>query len=168
MIDSILPVDNGKTRIFRSVLQSIMELRQICNHGPDLLPPQALEKAITDDSSQERKQDDISSQESDCCGVCGCDLSSSEVDNIFEFTLPCLHILCRKCMTLGDPTAIITDAIVCPLCADILPNENFEDGESLDSRVSLEKYQPSSKVMALMENLKAYRLESIDGNTIKR
>lgn len=127
------------------------------------MAPQALEKAKTDDSSQERNQDDISSQESDCCGVCGCELSSSKVDNIFEFTLPGLHILYRKCMTLGDPTGIVTDAIACPICADVLPNENFEDEESLDSRVSLEKYQLSSKVMALMDKFKAYRLESIDG-----
>lgn len=167
IIDSILPINDKKTRIFHSVIQSILKLRQICNHGPDLLPPQALEKAKIGDSGQETDQGIISNYELDCCGICGCEICPAELDNIFESALPCLHNLCRNCVT-RDSNGVISDVIVCPLCADVLPNENFEDVNPVDSEASRRNYQPSSKVMALMKNLRTYRKESTAESPIKR
>jgi len=137
------------SRLDKGIFNTILKLRQICNHGRDLLSAQTLElldeKFVTETLSEEI------SGEVPPCENCGRNIQASSSGTVEEHILPCMHFLCRDCcLSTGG-------AISCPLCSD----NDREMGKECFAPVSEARlyadapYFPSSKVLRLLQNLHA-------------
>ncbi|KAI0847593.1 SNF2 family N-terminal domain-containing protein [Daldinia vernicosa] len=125
-----------------NTFQFILRLRQICNHGSDLLPGDL----------QDWLKDATCSQ-SQGCEFCGKFLDHE--DELSYHVFSCFHQVCRVCLQNSgayDDSSHFT----CPLCNDTA----LEGDESMKSTRGSEgskvrplTYQLSSKVKALLQNL---------------
>ena len=161
-MDSSFAAD-GKMKGFCGIFQSIMTLRQVCDHGRDLMSQSA-----TGRLEQYEKMGGASAITfyPSMCELCGRQLDMSESDNDSQFLLPCLHILCLSCGS-ADQEGMAMGARVCPVCTGESSSISPRDCRSPNPQMTTNEYCPSSKTLALVENLRSYQSESNQG-PIKR
>ena len=162
VMDSSFTVD-GKLKGFCGIFQTIMTLRQVCDHGRDLMSQSATGRLkqyeMTDGSS-------VTTFNPTVCELCGHQLDISESENDSQFLLPCLHILCLSCAAAGQE-GMAMDARVCPVCTGETSSISPRDCRSPNPEMTTNEYCPSSKALALVENLRSYQSEASD-KPIKR
>jgi len=142
-IDGYLQAGVNK-RSLAHVMEQILRLRQICNHGKDLLPPAILDMIAEEahDLHESRSKDDIE------CEVCG-----RKVPDLMS-DLECGHLVCIKCSQRLQQEQPEVGA-ACPVCSGFasqeisapktLPVLNSSDARGIE---------PSSKVSRLVRNLR--------------
>ena len=129
------------------VLQTITRLRQFCNHGPDLLPReiQTIFVGIVDEGRMTRAL----TTGSRTCDNCDGQASSGDLSKIIFRTVLCGHTICSRCL----PEEQISNQS-CPLCFSSEVSEHLPQEAQIRRLVDTpHRYQPSSKVSALLENL---------------
>ena len=129
------------------VLQTITRLRQFCNHGPDLLPPemQTLFAGIVDEGKITRALMTGSKK----CDNCDGQASSGDLGKIIFRTVWCGHTICSRCLPEGQ----ISNQS-CPLCFSSEVSKHLpHDAHNRTLVDTHHGYQPFSKVSALLENL---------------
>jgi SWI/SNF-related matrix-associated actin-dependent regulator of chromatin subfamily A3 len=136
-----------------SILQTIMELRKICDHGRRLLSSVPL-KAL--DYYERSGLSAGIYRESETCANCSTDLTESSSAEIPRNDLTCCHLLCGRCIlrVTDDDDSIC--GIACRLCSKYDSEGDVEaaiECENPEKTVS-DVYEPSSKVFALVQNLK--------------
>ena len=129
------------------VLQTITRLRQFCNHGPDLLPRE-LQELLEGNIDREGMTRALMTG-SRTCDSCNGKPSTGGLSKIIFRTVWCGHTICSRCL----PDKQISNES-CPLCfssevSTKLPND-AQDLKAVDVH---QIYQPSSKVLALLQNL---------------
>ncbi|KAF2494437.1 hypothetical protein BU16DRAFT_562094 [Lophium mytilinum] len=144
------------SRLNDSVLQTILRLRQVCNHGSDLLPiaiQNWLDCALK--SADIPPGDILRIQPCECCD------DIMEIENDFEHLLLCLHSICSRCL-MNTRDEYQPDVKICPICS----NHSSQGHIREKSMTNTSTYTPSSKVKALLQNLAASGLDS-NGNPVK-
>ncbi|KAI2471028.1 P-loop containing nucleoside triphosphate hydrolase protein [Annulohypoxylon bovei var. microspora] len=136
-----------------NTFQFILQLRQICNHGRDLLP-QKLQTWL-----DEASPFDIAFLQLQRCEIC------DKEDELLSHPLSCFHQICQGCLPNEGP-AIDGIGPICPLCSDdILGRDEKTKVEwSMTSEFESTSYRPSSKVKALLQNLQNDREATIISN----
>ncbi|KAF2179187.1 hypothetical protein K469DRAFT_597047 [Zopfia rhizophila CBS 207.26] len=128
----------------RSCFQNILRLRQICNHGRDLLPPDTrrwLDSVMS--------TDDNSGTPGQSCE--NCDGAIQDSDSEMDELLGCFHQICKACFEAAQDGDSPGEPF-CPLCSESgCEDKKDRDACDIDSDTS---YRPSSKVRALLENLR--------------
>jgi SNF2 family DNA or RNA helicase len=135
----------------RSCFQSILRLRQICNHGRELLPSGTRDWLDSVTSFNDTPMTQIQTCEN-CDGPIGG--SGNDMDDLLD----CFHQICKACVEAARETGS-PDEPVCPVCSESAPEQN-EDKAPRDVQFGT-TYHPSSKVRALLENLEKARRQSI-------
>ncbi|KAI2624406.1 SNF2 family N-terminal domain-containing protein [Hypoxylon sp. NC1633] len=140
-----LAIDSGGSVM--NTFQLILRLRQICNHGLDLLP-QNLRAWLGDISVF----DNGVVPQFQRCEVCDTAIDGEDAASYYVFS--CFHQVCRIC--LRDKDAHGGTDSVCPACdVDTLERAEAIVDKAADSRgFRSTPYRPSSKVKALLKNLK--------------
>lgn len=135
-----------------SCFQMILRLRQICNHGRDLLP-QSLRDWL-DQGMQINSNTDTTAT--------FCEQCNSEINDVDSVVLDCLHQICASCRR-SSPSVDEQKRTSCPLCSNDPDAAKAEDRRrEYEPRPYLAgPYRPSAKVKALLKRLNASRLESI-------
>lgn len=147
------------------IIQSILRQRQISNHGLDLLPLSI--QAVLKRQCRVREVKNSIKEEGlpVFCEACNQEIEASERNAVFEH---CLHLVCIKC-TLGNNSE--SESLgACPICNDVDGGTKRVQPrvESLQAWSNEFKYSgPSSKVQALLENIKQSQQEVKDGHPIK-
>ena len=158
-------VAGGSIYDFCSILQSILTLRQICDHGSELLSSRALERLDLYRTAQTKGVREHNAIVESACESCGPLLTSCNAPS----ELPrCLHIICSSCLAEGQE-ALSDSTKGCPLCDRNTVVSPASPG-TFSSEITLGEYQPSSKVSALLDNLQKYATESTESteSPIKR
>lgn len=156
----------------RSIFQTITKLRQICDHGRELLSPDAL--AVLDRGYINGGRLETISGEPESCENCGAEVQNHDSGEFADYILSCMHPLCNKCFprNQGDNT----EEPLCPVCSgsgasgSLLEDEQATDPFLDPSQGATDMeflYRPSSKVLALLQNLRADLLVSA-GDPVKR
>lgn len=137
--------------VARSSLQNILRLRQICNHGRELLP-----------STTQKWLDSVMSFCEDptpppsTCEHCDNPMAVSE--DSMDDLVTCLHQVCNTCLKGVQEGDSPTEPI-CPICAES-ECEKKEEVQGTDEMEVEREYHPSSKLKALLENLQKTRCQS--------
>lgn len=101
-------------------------------------------------------------QETETCANCSTNLAESSSAEIPRNDLSCSHLVCGRCMLrVTDDDDSICD-IACPLCSKHDSECNVDaaiECENPEKAVS-DVYEPSSKVLALVQNLRNDRTNS--------
>ncbi|KAI0967465.1 P-loop containing nucleoside triphosphate hydrolase protein [Xylaria arbuscula] len=141
----------------RSVLSLILRLRQVCNHGRDLLPKPTQE--WLENASLYRDQ---SIPMVLTCENCDSTIQDNEPDGM---TLPCLHQICTTCMQSKDTRD--NKQAACPICNNPSLDTEYEARSITPHHRMYEdiNYRPSSKVLALLHNLQADNKMLLPGKT---
>lgn len=133
-----LSIDSGSSTM--KTFQFILRLRQICNHGYDLLPP-----------SLQTRLREASTFKIDLSQYINCEICDSVINEEDESSCVCarFHQVCRACL-MDDDTGPI-----CPLCDDgtLWGSKKIHVKQGTISGSILADYCPSSKVKALLRNL---------------
>ena len=133
------------------VLQTITRLRQFCNHGLDLLPRELQDLLEGKLNGEEMTRALVTGSET--CDSCDGKSSTGGLSKIIFRTLWCGHTICSRCL----PERQISNQS-CPLCFSSEVSTNFSDGAQDPKAVDFHcRYQPSSKVSALLHNLSVER-----------
>ena len=141
--------DFDKTGSGNNVLQTIIRLRQFCNHGLDLLPRET--RVTLGGYIDEVEVTRALMTRSKTCDSCHMQSSPSDLSKIIFRTVSCGHTICSQCL----PEKQISNQS-CPLCFDsVVVNNSSNDAQDLELADIYRKYQRSSKVSALLENLSA-------------
>jgi SNF2 family DNA or RNA helicase len=135
----------------RSTLQNILRLRQICNHGRELLPS-TTQKWL--DSVMSFYEGPITPPPT--CEHCDDPMADSEEN--MEDLISCLHQVCKACLRYAQEDDGSSEP-VCPICAESECGKKKEVQDTDEMEVETE-YHPSSKVKALLENLQKTRWQS--------
>lgn len=149
-----LSIDSGGSTM--NAFSLILRLRQVCNHGRDLLPAH-LQRWI----DQARLFSDQTLPNPASCEVCN---NIPVLKGRELMILPCLHQLCQTCIKWDDRGDKEKSAI-CPLCEGSLPRVFEQSFDSVRSD-SHSQYNPSSKVRALIKNLNIDRKEAVQSKTL--
>ncbi|KAF8243891.1 hypothetical protein K440DRAFT_31423 [Wilcoxina mikolae CBS 423.85] len=135
------------------LLQCILRLRQICNHGMEMLP-KALRERLENHLAASRGMIIDTPPSSQTEG------SAIFADTGIESSLP--HVICRSCAskTQDNPVNDSEDAqqgnSICPVCLEPSINARGSPGSEAAYPANEEVegvYEPSSKVKALLKNL---------------
>jgi len=155
----------GNSGSVRNIFQTITKLRQICDHGRELLSPETL--AVLDQGYINEERLEAMSREPQPCESCGAVVQDPDSDEIANRLLSCLHFLCNQCFP-NNPGGD-TEETLCPMCPASGTYDSFSEDEkvtdpfpdpSQDAMDIDYSYRPSSKVLALLQNLRADRLGS--------
>lgn len=138
-----LSIDSGGSTM--NAFSLILRLRQVCNHGLDLLPTH-LQEWI----KQARLFSDQTLPNLTACEVCNGTLAPKGKEMMI---LPCSHELCQTCVDLGEKGDKGKSA-VCPICEGSYSQAIGQLSARVDQDSDLQ-YKPSSKVCALITNLQA-------------
>ena len=140
----------GQTNAF----QLILRLRQICNHGVDLLPAKLC--GWLQQASPFGLQGPLE------CEKCeSCDAVLRDVDETTLEGLSCGHQICSTCRRDSGGEDLDGDrALVCPLCQRVEPSARCNEDSSLSAGKNPRFYQPSSKVRELLRNLESDKHEA--------
>ena len=148
-----------KLKSFATVIQQILRLRQICDHGKEMLSFKTLQNMEDFNASQGSKGSILPSAETALCGACG-----RKVED-FDSFLRCLHPTCRPCSEEKDISTPDGEP-ECLICASTAfqdtshhPDTESESETRDDTGV---EYWPSSKVAALLKNLRRFSQEPTD------
>jgi SWI/SNF-related matrix-associated actin-dependent regulator of chromatin subfamily A3 len=146
---------------YHSILQAILRLRQLCNHGTDLWPAR-LRAQFQRNRRISQGQVNFFLDNLDECEACGNDIGDDGQGDTTPNSCP--HILCRLCAT-GKATKGASKASqkllnhACPLCftCDMDPDAPKKAPPKKKAMTRLKErphnWQPSSKVCALIKNL---------------
>jgi len=146
----------------RNIFQTITKLRQICDHGRELLSPEAL--TVLDHGYINGERSEVMSREPLSCESCGTAVQDPDSDGIADYLLSCLHLLCNQCLPNNEGGN--TEEALCPVCSASRTYDSFSEDEkvmdpfpdpSQDAMDIDYSYRPSSKVLALLQNLRADR-----------
>jgi len=87
---------------------------------------------------------------------------------MLESLLPCLHLICKTCLPNAQDWSI-SEEQVCPICSGTDPElENEQSEQAPEDAMDIDfSYNPSSKVQALLQNLRTDKSQS-GGDLIKR
>lgn len=130
-------VNSGSKRVGSGVhiTQLFLRLRQVCNHGIDLLPKQVTEELFSTGRSGKSDRDAISTTFSHMiCENCKHPVKVGS-KNLFTFD-DCQHVICNSCSTQDGE---------CPAC--LSANQDLE---------TVCEVIPSTKVQALIRKLKEH------------
>lgn len=133
-----------------SLFQAILRLRQISNHGSDLLPG----------PMQEYLARALRSADTSSCGLLtmqtceSCDRTMGTCEDSTQL-LPCLHSICKQCTAVTEGNGR-PDRLACPICSEDTTRTELQDHPSQ----ALPEYLPSSKVMALLMRLEGAGYDS--------
>lgn len=145
-----------------SVLQTILKLRQIANHGRDLLPEGLLR------SVDRLGMGALLDLASDTCEACGVTIKQNNVEEQLAF-VECAHQICTRCSSVTTENTLT--GAKCPLCygdgALGRKNSSRELSQQAKGRPA-SSYEPSSKVEALLRNLEADRSEASGCNKSRK
>ena len=148
--------EDGKLKSFATVIQLILRLRQICNHGKEMLSAKTLKNINDFMSSQGAKGGMLpiveTALETALCGICR--RKVQDIDSL----LPCMHPACSSCSEEKE-MMVSKGELECSICASTgSPRSNEDSGidQPMPKAVKL-NYNPSSKVAALIKNLLSYR-----------
>jgi len=150
-------LSGAASKEYTSILQAILRLRQICNHNTDLWPAK-LKTQFQRIHSYSQGLADFFLDTLDCCEACGDDIVDYLPGGI-TITSSCPHILCRPCAT-GIIAVRGTKATpkrinhACPLCFASDADSDCTQKTRSRQKKKPEDYQPSSKVNALIKNLR--------------
>ena len=147
--------DDGRPKSFAMVIQLILHLRQICNHGKGMLSTKTLKNINDLISSQDFKRGAAPLEDTISCGICGRKVQ------IMDSLLPCMHPACTSCSEEKE-MMISKGEIECSICASTdspVSNESPRIDEPMLDAMNVD-YKPSSKVAVLIKNLVSYREES--------
>ncbi|KAI1802019.1 SNF2 family N-terminal domain-containing protein [Daldinia bambusicola] len=135
-----LAIESGGTTM--NTFQFILRLRQICNHGGDLLPGDLQDWLQSATCSQLQR-----------CEICSITLDHGDELSCQVFS--CFHQVCWACLqsnSVCDDSGLPT----CPLCN----NTSLEEDQNMNAM----RYNPSSKVKALLQNLHNDHKTSTESN----
>lgn len=132
-----------------NVLQTITRLRQFCNHGLDLLPQET--RVLFEGFVDEEEMTRALMTRSKTCDSCDMQSLSGDLSKIVFRTVWCGHTVCSRCL---PEMQILNQS--CPLCfSSVLSEQPSNDALNLRLVDIHRRYQPSSKVSALLQNLSA-------------
>lgn len=138
------------------IFQTILRLRQFCDHGMDLLPRSAL--AVFEDSMDNKLLAEELLKASQTCALCKKTMKDkdSSIDKSEHF-LDCGHQLCSRCeRKQQEDTAAVN--IACKICSDIRTPGNLSPLPKSFGAMDVDiPCKPSSKVKALIQNLESER-----------
>lgn len=149
--------EDGRLNSFATVIQLILRLRQICNHGKEMLSTKTLKNIDDFMSSQGSKGLTSSPVEIALCGICG--RKVQDIDSL----LPCMHPACSSCCEEKE-IMVSKGELECSICAstnspdsnnDLRMEQPMPDAMTVD-------YKPSSKVAMLVQNLLSYNENSLN------
>ena len=166
IVKRMCPLARGMSGHIRGIFQIILKLRQICNHGRALLSPETREVLENGVIDKDTVRAALSSQ---LCENCGQEIQDSGSDFNPETLSPCLHFLCSNCCINSQEDGRAGQR-TCPICTGTGSAREGEEGwpKPPESDMAIrDQYRPSSKVLALLHNLRADRLESSE-EPIKR
>lgn len=139
-----LSIDSGISVM--NTFQFILRLRQICNHGRELLP-RSLQQWLDEASSFK----EAARPRAQTCEMCGTSLD----DNIepTKYFLKCFHLVCRPCLNMGNSSRD-SGSLTCPLCdPNAAESATKANGMVIASKLVSTDYKPSTKVRALLQAL---------------
>ena len=142
----------------RSIFQTILKLRQICNHGSELLSSETLR--LLDSGFFNEGSFVATSGEFEYCGNCGQVIPDSTSDAIAESLLSCFHWICKECLFKGQEEGNVEEH-TCLICLGTSPvTEDVESEEASEDVMNIDfPYNPSSKIRALLQNLRVDQAE---------
>ena len=142
-------VDDGRDESNGNIFQTITRLRRFCNHGLDLLPPDI--RKILERSVNEKEISQALMNSRKTCDSCNEQPSKNKLSKLTIMSFQCGHTLCSRC--LSEQQAMSQYCLLCfGLEVSRLSTNDAKCGEPEESRGN---YIPSSKVLALLENLSA-------------
>lgn len=133
-----------------NTFQFILRLRQICNHGSDLLP-----------GDLQDWLKDATYPQSQGCEICGKIFDHEDESSYHVFS--CFHQVCQVChqsSSVYDDSSYFT----CPLCNDTTIEGDDNIRSAKGSKIQPPRYHPSSKVKALLQNLQNDHTVAIASN----
>ena len=135
-----------------NVLRTITGMRRFCDHGLDLLPQEI--RMLLEGSTGEKEIAQALTTSRETCDSCNLQSSAGDPSNIVLTSFQCGHTLCSKCFP--EQQALNQSCLLC-FGTEVSQNsaDNVKHGESEDL---YHDYRPSSKVLALLENLSAERV----------
>jgi hypothetical protein len=189
MIEHAL-TESGSGFSYFSILQSILRLRLMCDHGKDLLPSVVQNRlegySYTDhnpSSSLDIDMEDYVQEGSPTqpiasgfftprCALCNKATDAAEAEAISS-SQACSHTICDSCLRLYElnTTQLGTSSqISCPKCAEIagFSLETLKDEDNPRWMEDRPYGGPSTKVKALIKNLRLDVGKDKDGKSIKR
>lgn len=130
----------------RSTFQLITRLRQVCNHGRDLLPGKIRQWL---DKNTLGSEDAVLRT-----GYCeNCEGAIDDDEDMMNQWLPCFHQVCAVCQKLRS-NADDQDEAFCPVCSVPQSSPGRRLGRFQEaSSPKTSTYRASSKVTALLQNL---------------
>lgn len=134
-----------------SPMQVILKLRQIANHGRDLLPEEVLRNV---DSLGLGALIDLSSN---ACEACGITVKQENAEEQLA-SVECAHQICTKCASKTTSQTLM--GANCPLCS----GDSVSTLSKRGKQTSEHCYKPSSKVKMLLNNLESDKTDARDGN----
>ena len=149
--------EDGKPKSFATVIQLILRLRQICNHGKEMLSTKTMKNIQDFTLSQGSKGEVSAPEEIALCGICG--RRTPDIDSF----LPCLHPACSSCFEEKE-LIISKGELECSSCAGTISSRS-NNSPAIDQPMSdamIVDYKASSKVAALMKNLRSYCEDSTE------
>lgn len=167
--------ENTSSRTYSGILQCILRLRLLCNHGKELLSTEVSSRlqeytkmdspATVDSEADSSAALSVPNMLNASC-VVECDLCNDSIDTTeteTAFFTGCSHSICNRCSMLYEPYPIQPQGVesFCPICTEVDENpspvteqlnQGWMDGMTNNG--------PSSKVKALIGNLQDYQKES--------
>ncbi|KAI1416817.1 SNF2 family N-terminal domain-containing protein [Hypoxylon sp. FL1857] len=139
-----LAIDSGRSTM--NTFQFILRLRQICNHGSDLLP-QSLRAWLKEAASLGGAVSPLLRR----CELCNDTLDDENLSSYHMFS--CFHQVCPVCISVDNVPNSGTGSS-CPICnTDILEKMEKNIRPTAVHKAESTRYCPSSKVKALLQTL---------------
>ncbi|KAK2764390.1 hypothetical protein FQN54_009084 [Arachnomyces sp. PD_36] len=133
-----------------NILTLINILRMICDHGERMLPPAPLKAWL----KQSTPSVGWTSMQR-CgrkCDICEGAIGGLESPDSLESGLSCLHVFCSDCIATSDEEDTLVDEYLCPICNK---ESTTVMGQPIANPTSVgENYQPTTKVKALLRNIR--------------
>jgi SWI/SNF-related matrix-associated actin-dependent regulator of chromatin subfamily A3 len=117
----------GNSRSIRNIFQTITKLRQICDHGRELLSLETL--AVLDQGYTNGERLEAMSREPQSCESCGAVVQDPDSGEIADCLLSCMHLLCNQCFP-NNPGGNTEEAL-CPVCSASGTYDSFSEDEKV-------------------------------------
>lgn len=145
-------VDANKNGSNGNVLRTITGMRRFCDHSLDLLPQEI--RILLEESTDEKEIGQALTTSTETCDSCNGQSSGDDLSNIVLTYFPCGHTLCSQ--YLPGQQALNQS---CLMCFGVeVPQHSANSIKYGKSEDLYHDYRPSSKVLALLENLSAERV----------
>lgn len=143
-IDFVFKEDE-KLKSSATAIQLILRLRQVCDHGKQMLSVTTLENIEAYKTSHGSREFESPSGVGPVCGVCGCEIHD------YNLLLRCMHPTCHRCSQEME----IDIEPECSICSGTNLKKADPAWEPATRGPMDLDYQPSSKVTALLRNLES-------------